>query len=52
MSCGVDHKHSMDLVLLWLWLWQAAVTLICPIDRELPYAMGVALKKAKIKINK
>ena len=39
------------LVLLWLWLWcgLAAVALIPSLACELPYAMGVALKKAKRK---
>ena len=33
------------LVLLWLWHRPPAVALIQPLALELPYAMGVALKK-------
>ena len=40
MSC-------LDLVLLWLWHRSAASALIQPLARELPYAVGVALKKKK-----
>ena len=47
MSCGVCHRRSLDLALLWNRL--AAVALIRPLDWELPYATGVALKKAKKK---
>ena len=52
MSCGVGRRHSSDLLLLWLWCRPAAVALIRPLAREPPYAMGVALKSNKIKINK
>ena len=44
MSCGEGHRHSSDLVLLWLWPRLAAVALIGPLDWELPYATGAALK--------
>ena len=37
----------MDLALLWLWHGPAAVALIGPLVWELPYAMGVALKRKK-----
>ena len=47
MSCGVGHRHSMDLLLQWLWCRPAAAALIRPLAWELPYAMGVALKKDK-----
>ena len=47
MSCGVGHRSSSDPVLLWRRL--AAVTLIRPLAWELPYALGVALKKKKKK---
>ena len=47
MSCGVGHRQSLDLVLLWLWHRLAVVALIRPLAWELPYAMGVALKKKK-----
>ena len=45
MSCGVGHRHGLDLVLLWLWQRLAAVALIQPLAWELPYAAGVALKR-------
>ena len=47
MSCGVGCRHSSDLKLLWLWYRAAAAALIQPLAWELPYAMGVALKKKK-----
>ena len=28
MSCRVDHRHGLDLVLLWLWCKLAATALI------------------------
>ena len=34
-----------DLALIWLWCRPAATALIQPLTWELPYAMGVALKK-------
>ena len=36
-----------DLALLWLWCRPAAEAPIQPLGWELPYAMGVALKKKK-----
>ena len=50
MSCGVGCKCGSDLASpqihkLWLWHRLAAVALIWPLAWELPYAMGVALKK-------
>ena len=47
MSCGVDCRHGLDLVLLWLWHKPAATALIRPLAWEPPYAMDVALKKEK-----
>ena len=49
MSCGVGHRHASDLVLLWLWHKPAATALIRPLAWERPYAVGVALEKAKKK---
>ena len=49
VSCGVVHRHGSDLVLLWLWCRLAAAALIQPLAWELPYDMGVALKKNKKK---
>ena len=47
MSCGVGHRPGSDLALLWLWHGLAAVAPIRPLAWELPYAMGVALKRQK-----
>ena len=47
MSCGVDCRHGLDLALLWLWRRLAATAPIQPLAWELPYAMGVAIKKIK-----
>ena len=44
MSCSVGHRCSLDSLLLWLWLRPAAVALIQPLARELPYVTGEALK--------
>ena len=49
MRGGVGHRHGSDLVLLWLWQRPAAVAWIPPLAWELPYAVGVALKKKKKK---
>ena len=35
----------MDLALLWLWCRLAAIALIPSLDWELPYAIGLVLKK-------
>ena len=42
MSCGVDHRHSSDLVLLWLWRRPVATAPIQPLAWEPPYAAGAA----------
>ena len=47
MSCGVGHRHGLDLALLWLWHRLAAVALIRPLAWEPPNVEGVALKKKK-----
>ena len=52
MSCGVDHRRSLDLALLWLWCRSVALALIRPLAWEPPYAVGVAVEKTKKKINK
>ena len=51
MSCGAGHRHGSDLALLWLWHRPAAVALIGTLAWGPPYAVGVALKKQKKKIN-
>ena len=50
MSCGVGHRHILDLALLWL--CQQLTALIQPLAPELPYALGVALKIKQNKTNK
>ena len=53
MSCGIGHRHGLDLVLLWLWRRLAGAAPIWPLAWEPPYAPGVALKlKKKIKTKK
>ena len=49
MSCGVDHRYGLDLVLLWPWHRLAATAPIRPLAWEPPYAAGVALKRQKDK---
>ena len=51
MSCGVDHRCSLDPVLLWLWCRPAAAALTQPLARELPCAAGAARKREKKKRN-
>ena len=52
MSCGVGHRHGLDLALLGLWCRLAAVAPIGPLAWEPPYAVGVALKRQKTKTKK
>ena len=47
MSCAVGHRHSSDPALLWLWYRPVAVAPIRTLAWEPPYAVGVALEKAK-----
>ena len=53
MSCGVGYRCGLDLVWLWLWLWlwcrPAAAAPTRPLTWELPYAVGVALKRKRKK---
>ena len=44
MSCGLSHRHGLDLALLWLWCRLSAAVLIQPLAWELLYAVDVALK--------
>ena len=46
-ALGVGRRRSSDLALLWLWCRPAARGLIRSLAWELPYAMGVALKRTK-----
>ena len=47
MSCGVGHRHSLDLAFLWLWHRPAVAGPIRPLTWELPYALGAALKRKR-----
>ena len=47
MSYAIVHRGGSDPTLLWLWNRLAAVALIQPLARELPYAMGTAPQKTK-----
>ena len=49
MSCGVGHRHCLDLALLWLWCRLAPATPIQPLAWKPSHAAGVALKKRKRK---
>ena len=42
MSCGIGCRRGSDP--MWLWLWPASAGPIPPLARELPFAVGVALK--------
>ena len=44
MSCGVDHRLSLDLALLGLRCRPMAIAPIQPLAWEPPHAMGAALK--------
>jgi len=47
MSCGVGCRQGSDPTLLWLWCRLTAIAPIRPLAWEPPYAVGVALEKAK-----
>ena len=47
VSCGVGRRHGSDPTLLWLWHRPVATAPIGPLAWEPPYAVGVALEKAK-----
>ena len=49
MSCGVGHRHGLDLALLLPWHRLEATALIRSLAWEPPYAVGVALEKTKKK---
>ena len=51
-SFDVGLRCGLDLVLLWLWGRPVATAPIQPLSLEPPYALGVALERQKIKINK
>ena len=52
MSCGVGHRGGSDLAWLWLWCRLATTAPIRPLAWELPYAVGLALKRQKRKKTK
>ena len=47
MSCGVGCTGALDLALLWLWCRLVVTAQIRPLAWDLPYAMGVVLKRPK-----
>ena len=49
LSCGVGHRHGLDLVLRWVGNKRGNVAPIWPQGRKIPYATGEALKKKKKK---
>ena len=50
MSRGVGRSRSSDPALLWLWRRPAAMAPIGPLAWEPPYAVDVALKRQKKKV--
>ena len=51
MSRGVGCRRGWDPTLLWLWYRPVVTAPIGPLAWESPYAVGVALEKAKQKKN-
>ena len=49
VSCGVGNRQDSDLVLLWLWCKVVTAALRQPQVWELPYVLGVALKRKEKK---
>ena len=49
MSCGVGCRCGSGCTLLWLWYRLEAAALIGCLAWELPYAVGMALKRQKQK---
>jgi len=47
VNCGVGRRRSSDPALLWLWHRPGATAPIRPLAWKVPYAVGVALEKAK-----
>ena len=50
LRCGIGRRCRSDLALLWLWCRPAPATPIQLLAWELPYAVGVALKRKKVKM--
>ena len=49
MRCSVGRRYGLDTALLWLLQRTEVVTMIQPLAWDLPYAVGLALKKKKKK---
>ena len=52
LSCGTGHRSGLDPTWLWSWRRLAGIAPIRPLAWELPYDVGAALKKQKIKNKK
>ena len=48
MHCDAGHRQGSALALLLLWCKLEATALIQPLAWELPYAVGVALKRKRL----
>ena len=48
MTCGVGRRCGLDPALLRLWCRQAAAALIQLLAWEIPFTMGMHLKKKKL----
>ena len=46
---AIGRRHGLDPALLWLWCRLATAVPIRPLAQEHPYAIGVAIKRKKIK---
>ena len=47
MSCGVGYRCALDPALLWLGCRLAGAAPIQPLAWELPYTLGMSLKRQK-----
>ena len=45
MSCGIGHRHDLDVALLWLWCTPAATALIQHLAWDSTYVVDAALKR-------
>ena len=52
MSCGVGHRHGLDVAWLWVWCRPVATGPIEPLAWDHPYATDGTLKKQKKKKKK
>ena len=51
-AVAIGRRCRSDLALLWLWCKPAAAALIQPLEWELPYTTGLAIKRKKRKERK